>query len=153
MQESILYISITIWSFYPKFRNCSCSVVLKTIILVRTINKCFQKYFQNVKKYHKQPNKHLLKTNVNSIGKLSKTTLKYIELTELKILFYYALQANIKSLKWDSILNTSQQNIKNSIQRGVRQLCTTNRYRITEVFLEPALLFSGQNKYVNIRRL
>ena len=26
----------------------------------------------------------------------------------------------------------------------------TNRYRVTEVFLEPALLFSGQNKYLNI---
>ena len=94
----------------------------------------------------------MLKTNVNSTRKLSKTTLKYMELTESKIRFYYALRAKIKSLKWDSILNTNRQNIKNAIQRGVRQLCTTNRYRVTEVFLEQALLFSGQNKYVNIRR-
>ena len=28
----------------------------------------------------------------------------------------------------------------------------TNRYPVMEVFLEPALLFSGQNEYANIRR-
>ena len=30
------------------------------------------------------------------------------------------------------------------MQRGVGQLCTTNRYRVIEVFLEPALLFSNK---------
>ena len=73
-------------------------------------------------------------------------------LTELKILFYYTLQAKIKSLKWHSIVNINWLNIKNAIQRVVRQLCMTNRYHVTEVSLEPVLLFSGQNKYTNIRR-
>ena len=50
------------------------------IILVRAISKCFKKYFENVKAYYKQANKHLLKMNVNMTAKLSKTTLKYIEL-------------------------------------------------------------------------
>ena len=35
------------------------------IILVRAISKCFKKYFENVKAYYKQANKHLLKMNVN----------------------------------------------------------------------------------------
>ena len=38
------------------------------------------------------------------------------------------------------------------IQQGVGQLCTKNHYQETEVFLEPAQLFSGQNKKANIRR-
>ena len=38
------------------------------------------------------------------------------------------------------------------IQQGVGKLWATNGYQIMEVFLEPALLFSGQNKYTNIRR-
>ena len=37
----------------------------------------FSKYV--VKAYYKQPNKHLLKVNVNVTVKVSKTTLKYIE--------------------------------------------------------------------------
>ena len=49
------------------------------IILVRAISKCFKKYFENVKAYYKQANKHLLKMNVNLTAKLAKT-IKYIEL-------------------------------------------------------------------------
>ena len=41
--------------------------------------------------------------------------------------------------------------MNNAIERGVGQLCTTNRNRVMEVFLEPALLLSGQNKYTNIK--
>ena len=72
-------------------------------------------------------------------------------LKELNILFYYALQAKIKSLKRGNILNTNRYNIKDVIQEGFRQLHTTNRYQLTEVFQEPALLFFRQNKYTNIR--
>ena len=42
------------------------------IILVRAISKCFKKYFENVKAYYKQANKHLLKMNVNPTAKLPK---------------------------------------------------------------------------------
>ena len=49
------------------------------IILVRAINKCFQKYVYNVKTYYKQKKKHLLKMNVNLTAKVSKTTFKYVE--------------------------------------------------------------------------
>ena len=49
MQEVILCIFVKIWSFYPKSGNFSCFVTLEMIALVRAINKCFQKSFQNVK--------------------------------------------------------------------------------------------------------
>ena len=81
MQESVLCIFVKIWSFYPKSGNSSCFVTLEMIILVRAISKLFQKYFQNVKAYYKQANKHSLKMNVNLTPKLSKATLKYIELS------------------------------------------------------------------------
>ena len=50
-------------------------------MLARAINKCFQKYFWNVKAYYKQPNEHLLKVKikVNLKAKLSKITLKNID--------------------------------------------------------------------------
>ena len=72
MQESILCFLTKIWSFYPQSKNFSCSVTLKTIILVRAINKCFQKYFQNVKTYYKQPKKTFTKTECKSESKLIK---------------------------------------------------------------------------------
>ena len=89
------------------------------------------------------------KFNINNFG--LKRSVISSRLTELKIFFCYALQTEIKSLKGDSILNTNQQNIKNAMQRGVGQLCKTNRYRVMEFFLEPALLFSVKNKYANIK--
>ena len=41
-----------------------------------------------VKTYYKQPNKHLLKINVNLTAKVSKTTLKYIECSYKKVSEY-----------------------------------------------------------------
>ena len=79
MQESILCIFVKIWSFYPKSGNFSCFVTLELIILVRGISKYLQKYFYNAKAYYKQVNKHSLKINVNLTAKLSKATLKCIE--------------------------------------------------------------------------
>ena len=90
MQESILCIFLKIWSFYPKSANFSCFVTLEMIILVRAINKCFQKYMQtsvktSVKTSYKQANKPSLKMNVNLTEKLSKATLKYIEIINIII--------------------------------------------------------------------
>ena len=82
MQVSILNICLKIWSFYPKSENFSCFVTLKMIILVRVIDKCFQKQKckqVNKKASYKQVNKHSLKMNVNLTAKLSIATLKYIE--------------------------------------------------------------------------
>ena len=50
-------------------------------------------------------------------------------------------------------INANQQNIKNVIQREVGQLFTTNPYQVTEVFLEPPMLFSGQKRYTYIKWL
>ena len=44
-------------------------------------NMHFATGLKHVKTYYKQPNKHLLKMNVNLTAKASKVTLKYIELT------------------------------------------------------------------------
>ena len=68
MQESILCTFVKIWSFYPKYRNFSCFVILEMVILVRAINKYFQKI-------------HLKCKNILQRGKetFTKTTLKDIE--------------------------------------------------------------------------
>ena len=87
MQESILCIFVKIWSFYPKFGNISCVVTLEMKILVGAITKCFQKKKLNAKAYYKQVNKHSLKMNVNLTAKLSKATLKYIEIILMSNLF------------------------------------------------------------------
>ena len=92
MQESILCNFVKIWSFYPKSRNFSCFVTLKMIVLVRAINKCFQKYVYNVKTYYK-----LLNMNVNLTAKVSKTALKYIEFLSPLECLRMALK-NIKNL-------------------------------------------------------
>ena len=82
----------------------------------------------------------MLKFNINNFGMKRSGIIS--RLTELEIYaLYYAVQAKIKLLEWESILNTSRQNIKKPIQRRVAQLSMTNRYRVAEVFLEPALLF------------
>ena len=87
MQESILCIFVKIWSFYPKFGNISCVVTLEMKILIGAITKCFQKIKLNAKAYYKQVNKHSLKMNVNLTAKLSKATLKYIEIILMSNLF------------------------------------------------------------------
>ena len=63
-----------------------------------------------------------------------------------------ALQAKISSLKWECILYTKRWSVKNAIQRWVGQLSMTNNSRVTDVFLQSVLLFSGQNKYSNLGR-
>ena len=65
MQGSILYNFVKIWSFYPKSRTFSCFFTLEMIILVRAINKYFQKNFENIKTSFKQANKPSLKMNIN----------------------------------------------------------------------------------------
>ena len=78
MHERILCNFVKVWSFYSKSRNFSSFVTLEMIILVRAINKCFQKYAKNIKAYYKHPNEYFLKMNVNLTAKVLKTTLKYV---------------------------------------------------------------------------
>ena len=80
----------------------------------------------------------------------------FIQINRIEILLPSTSGENqvIKMRKYiESILNTNRENIKNAIQCEVAQLSTTKCYRVTEVFLAPAVLFSGQNKYTNIRRV
>ena len=43
-KKAFYVILLKIWSFYPKYRNFSSFFTLEMVILVRAMNKCFQKY-------------------------------------------------------------------------------------------------------------